>query len=129
MRLSSQLFILASIAALVDAAALSTVKLDYGTFTGLTNTTTGIIYFRGVQYADAPVDASIYAAGCIANTQTATTSTTSEDCLFLNVFLPIATTASSALPVLVYFHGGGFEEQSTHTYPPENIIQGSADET
>ncbi|KAF7349966.1 Carboxylic ester hydrolase [Mycena venus] len=145
MRLSSQFFILASIVALVDAAALSTVKLDYGTFTGLTNTTTGIIYFRGVQYADAPVgvlrwqapvsppttqlgevDASNYAAGCIANTQTATTSTTSEDCLFLNVFLPIATTAYSALPVLVYFHGGGFEGQSTHIYPPENIIQGSA---
>ncbi|KAF8183336.1 Alpha/Beta hydrolase protein [Mycena galopus ATCC 62051] len=144
MRLSSQFFILASIAALVDAAALSTVKLDYGTFSGLTNTTTGIIYFRGVRYADAPVgalrwqapvsppttqlgevDASNYAAGCIANTQAATTSTTSEDCLFLNVFLPIATTAYSALPVLVYFHGGGFEGQNTHTYPPENIIQGS----
>ncbi|KAJ7020422.1 Alpha/Beta hydrolase protein [Mycena alexandri] len=128
MRLSSQLFLLASIAALVDAAA-STVKLDYGTFTGLTNTTTGVIHFRGVRYADSPVGAlrwhapvsprrldsgrsTRYAAGCIANTQTATTSTTSEDCLFLNVFLPIATTAYSALPVLVYFHGGGFEEQS-----------------
>ncbi|KAJ7775714.1 alpha/beta-hydrolase, partial [Mycena maculata] len=112
-----------------------------GTFTALTNTTNGLIYFRGVRYADAPVgalrwqapvsppttqlgnvDASEYAAECIANTQTSTTSTTSEDCLFGNVFIPIATTAKSALPVLIYFHGGGFESGSSRDAPPENIV-------
>jgi hypothetical protein len=69
----SRIALAAYIAVLVDAAALSTVALDCklnglflfsdmflmfppdGTFTGLTNTTTGIIYFRGVRYADPPV--------------------------------------------------------------------------
>ncbi|KAJ6615454.1 hypothetical protein B0H10DRAFT_62395 [Mycena sp. CBHHK59/15] len=36
---------------------LSTVSLDYGNFTGLTNTTNGIIYFRGIRYADPPLGA------------------------------------------------------------------------
>ncbi|KAJ7062789.1 alpha/beta-hydrolase [Mycena amicta] len=125
-------------------AALTSVALDYGTFNGLADTTQGIIYFRGVRYAEPPVgdlrwrapvppstnlgtvDASQFRNSCIANTQTATTSTTSEDCLFGNVYIPIATTATSALPVLVFFHGGGFEGGSSHDAPPENIIQGSA---
>jgi carboxylesterase type B len=54
------------------------------------------------------------------------------------VFLPIATTNLSALPVLVYFHGklastspthfthpdsgGGFESGRTSKYPPENLV-------
>lgn len=58
--------------ALAVAAPLSTVTLDCedlilpllrvnsslltdGTFTGLTNTSSGIVYFRGVRFADAPV--------------------------------------------------------------------------
>ncbi|KAJ7124493.1 Alpha/Beta hydrolase protein [Mycena epipterygia] len=145
MLLPTSLVLLASIPVLVDAAALSTVTLDYGSFTGLTNTTTAIIYFRGVRYADPPVgalrwqapvsppttqlgkvNASTYASECIANTQTATTSTTSEDCLFGNIYIPIATTATSALPVLIYFHGGGFESGSSRDAPPENIVQSSA---
>ncbi|KAJ7711141.1 Alpha/Beta hydrolase protein [Mycena olivaceomarginata] len=135
----------ASIAVLVDAAALSTVALDYRTFTGVTNTTTGIIYFRGVRYADPPVGelrwraavsppttqlgnvtATDFGAACIATPQVAATSSTSEDCLFGNVYVPIATTANSTLPVLVYFHGGGFEAGSSNAYSPENIIQPSA---
>ncbi|KAJ7342585.1 alpha/beta-hydrolase [Mycena albidolilacea] len=116
-----------------------------GTFTGVTNTTTGIIYFRGVRYADPPVGelrwraavsppttqlgnvtATDFGAACIATPQVAATSSTSEDCLFGNVYVPIATTANSTLPVLVYFHGGGFEAGSSNAYSPENIIQPSA---
>ncbi|KAJ7080839.1 Alpha/Beta hydrolase protein [Mycena epipterygia] len=51
---------------------------------------------------------------------------TSEDCLFGNVFIPITTEPTSKLPVLVYFHGGGFEAGSAITAPPDNLIQGSA---
>jgi para-nitrobenzyl esterase len=32
----------------------------------------------------------------------------SEDCLYLNVWMPANATASSAMPVLVYYYGGGF---------------------
>ncbi|KAF7324036.1 Carboxylic ester hydrolase [Mycena kentingensis (nom. inval.)] len=126
-------------------AALTTVTLDYGTFNGLADTGQGIVYYRGVRYADAPVgdlrwrapvsppsahigtvDASQFGANCIANTQRAVTDSTSEDCLFGNVYIPIDTEKSSGLPVLVYFHGGGFEGGSSHDAAPENIIQGSA---
>ncbi|KAJ7210647.1 Alpha/Beta hydrolase protein [Mycena haematopus] len=119
----SRIVLAAAIAILVDAAALSTVTLDYGTFTGLTDTTSGIIYFRGVRYADPPVgalrwraavspptthlgnvNATAFGDACIATSQAAVTSSTSEDCLFGNVYVPIATTARSALPVLIYFH-------------------------
>ncbi|KAJ6615453.1 Alpha/Beta hydrolase protein [Mycena sp. CBHHK59/15] len=144
--LSALLGLLAFFAVSIDAAALSTVTLDYGTFTALTNTTNGLIYFRGIRYADAPVgalrwqapvsppttqlgnvDASNYANACIINSQTATTSTTSEDCLFGNVYIPITTTANSSLPVMIYFHGGGFESGSTRDNPPENIVLSSAE--
>ncbi|KAF8186132.1 alpha/beta-hydrolase [Mycena galopus ATCC 62051] len=135
-----------SFAALVNAAALSTVTLDYGTFTGLTDTTTGIVYFRGIRYADPPVGAlrwraavsppttqlgnvtaTAFGDACIATTQTAVTSSTSEDCLFGNVYIPIATTASSALPVLIYFHGGGFGSGSSDSFAPENLVQPSVE--
>ncbi|KAF7324449.1 Carboxylic ester hydrolase [Mycena venus] len=144
MHLPSRIVLTAYIATLVDAAALSTVTLDYGTFTGVTNTTSAIIYFRGLRYADPPVGAlrwraaispptsklgnvtaADFGAACIATTQPAVSSSTSEDCLFGNVYVPIATTARSALPVLVYFHGGGFEGGSSNGFAPENIIQPS----
>ncbi|KAJ7039383.1 alpha/beta-hydrolase [Mycena alexandri] len=146
--LSPSRIVLATTILLADAAAaaavLSTVALDYGTFTGQVNTTTEIVYFRGVRFADPPVgnlrfrapvspptthlgnvNASNFAATCIATTQSATTSTTSEDCLFGNIYLPITTTPTSALPVLVYFHGGGFEGGEARDFAPENIIQNS----
>ncbi|KAJ7210644.1 alpha/beta-hydrolase [Mycena haematopus] len=129
----------------VDAAALSTVTLDYGTFTGLTNTTNGIIYFLGIRYADPPigvlrwrapvsppsthlgnVNATALGFACIATTQKNSGATTDEDCLFGNVYIPINTTEASKLPVLVFFHGGGFETGRTRDAPPENILLSSA---
>ncbi|KAJ6579635.1 alpha/beta-hydrolase [Mycena vulgaris] len=137
---------LLSHSASVAAAALSTVALDYGTFTGLTNTTNGIIYFRGIRYADPPVgelrwrapvsppskhlgnvNATTFGFACIATTQKGSGPTTDEDCLFGNVYSPIATRATSKLPVMVYFHGGGFETGRTADAPPENILLGSAE--
>ncbi|KAF7358991.1 Carboxylic ester hydrolase [Mycena sanguinolenta] len=150
----------------LTAAPLSTVTLDCtsfaynsikhhskpchfildGTFTGQTNTTTGLIYFRGIRYADPPtgklrwmapvsppskhlgkVTATSFGFACIGTTQTDAGPTTSEDCLFGNVYIPIATTATSALPVLVFFHGGGFETGRSTKYPPENIVLSSAE--
>ena len=41
----------------------------------------------------------------------------SEDCLSLNIFVPASPAApASPLPVMVWIHGGGFVELSTHIY-------------
>ncbi|KAJ7490788.1 Alpha/Beta hydrolase protein [Mycena latifolia] len=146
MMLSTSIFCIAACQALLTRAApLSTVALDYGTFNGYTDTASGLIYFRGIRFADPPLgalrwqapvsppsknlgqaDATAFGSACIATTQKSSGPTTSEDCLFGNVYIPIATTAASALPVLVYFHGGGFESGRTSKYPPENIVLASA---
>ncbi|KAJ7223521.1 Alpha/Beta hydrolase protein [Mycena pura] len=107
-------------ASLVHAAPLSTVTLDYGTFTGVSNTSSGIIYFRGVPFADPPIgDLRWRAPVSPPSKHLGTVDATS-------VYIPIHATAADGMPVLVYFHGGGFELGDTHTAPPENIIQGSA---
>ena len=47
------------------------------------------------------------------------TSTASEDCLQLDVTAP--TGVGSALPVIVYIHGGGFTGGTTSTYPEQEL--------
>ncbi|KAG6812960.1 hypothetical protein H0H92_015079 [Tricholoma furcatifolium] len=97
----------------------TTVTLDYGTFNGVRDDSTGIIAFKGIRFADAPigdlrwkapvspptehlgiVDASQFGAKCVQTTQTSIVSGYSEDCLFTNVFIP-NTTSSEPLPVMV----------------------------
>ncbi|KAF8904132.1 alpha/beta-hydrolase [Gymnopilus junonius] len=115
--------------------------LSDGTFNGLRNESTGIINFKGVRFADPPtgnlrfaisVENSIlligfsqFANACIETPQNSVTSGTSEDCLFGNVYIPINTHLDDKLPVLVWFHGGGFQEGNTRDAPPELIIQSS----
>ncbi|KAJ7089381.1 Alpha/Beta hydrolase protein [Mycena epipterygia] len=128
------------------ATPLSTVTLDSSIFITALHTSTGIGYYRGVHFAGAPVgnlrwhapvsppsmhlghvDASQYGRACISTSaNNSVPGSTSEDCLFGNVFILIATKPTSKLPVLVYFHGGGFETGSAITAPPDNLIQGSA---
>ncbi|KAF5315421.1 hypothetical protein D9619_007425 [Psilocybe cf. subviscida] len=122
------------------------VTLDYGTFNGVEDDSTKIISFRGVRFADAPVgnlrwrapvsppskhlgtvNASQFGDICIQAGQTKVDAGSSEDCLFGNVFIPSATKADSKLPVLVWFHGGGFQVGDTHGSPPELILGSSAE--
>ena len=46
----------------------------------------------------------------------------SEDCLTLNIFRPTGTNTSSALPVMVWIYGGGFQEGESSTYNATEII-------
>ena len=40
---------------------------------------------------------------------------TSEDCLYLNVWVPVVKRANAKLPVMVFFYGGGFRQGSAST--------------
>jgi para-nitrobenzyl esterase len=46
---------------------------------------------------------------------------TSEDCLFLNVFAP-ASRQGSRLPVMVWIHGGGFVGGESNDYNPSGLV-------
>lgn len=133
--------------------------LDYGTFIGEQDDDAGIINFRGVRYADAPVgdlrwrapvsppssnlgevDASSFPAACIRSTadgaeeeevvfkySSAAVSGYSEDCLFLNVYVPVSTAADDSLPVLVFIHGGGFQVGDPDSDPPDYLLSSSSE--
>jgi carboxylesterase type B len=48
----------------------------------------------------------------------------SEDCLYLNVFKPLNTTAPKPLPIMIFFYGGSWKEGSASffLYNPSQII-------
>ena len=54
-----------------------------------------------------------------------TGNTTSEDCLFLDVYAPSNTTASSKLPVFFFIQGGGFNTDSNANYNGSGLIKAS----
>lgn len=45
----------------------------------------------------------------------------SEDCLYLNVFVPMEARNTSRLPCLVWIHGGGYEFGSSNMYDPTKL--------
>ncbi|KAL1725854.1 Alpha/Beta hydrolase protein [Schizophyllum commune] len=136
----------------------NTVALDYGTFTGSRNDSTGVINFRGIRYADAPVgdlrwrapvsppsenlgnvNATSFPAACIqarradgdsdpsdGQDKKADEKTYSEDCLFLNVYVPVGTEVNSSLPVLLFLHGGGFQRGDPDDAPADYLFESTA---
>jgi para-nitrobenzyl esterase len=93
--------------------------------------------FKGIPYAAPPVgplrwkppqkaaaltgtfDATKFGSGCPQPKSYFGTASTSEDCLFLNVFAP---TGSGPYPVMFWIHGGAFLYGESSDYDPSKLV-------
>jgi para-nitrobenzyl esterase len=118
------------------AAAGPTARTSTGTLTGRTDG--AVDRFEGVRYAEAPVgdlrlaptrparttsaalDASRPGPACPQDLG-APSGAEDEDCLFLNVVRPAGGSARG-LPVVVWWHGGGFTRGSGAGFDPRRMV-------
>ena len=123
--------------ACTSSAAVPKAKVEQGLLQGTVED--GLTIYRGVPFAAPPVgdlrwkapqpaahwdgvrNADKFAPQCL---QGIPGITTSEDCLYLNVWTP-AKSASAHVPVLVWIYGGGFSVGGTSvpTYSGEKLAQ------
>ena len=114
----------AALSAQTVAATFVTVKSPAGALRG--SEREGLRSFLGVPYAKAPMgdlrwrppqpmpawsgtrDALQFGAQCVQGQRAGAPAAMSEDCLFLNIWVP-ATPKSRHLPVMVWVHGGAFK--------------------
>ncbi|MDB5124075.1 MAG: carboxylesterase [Mucilaginibacter sp.] len=143
------LFVLPALFFLTPAIAQQNspqVKINNGTLRGTYNTATGIRSFKGIPFAAPPVGDLRWKEPQPVGDWTGVrkadhfghmpmqkrvfadmvfrADTTSEDCLYLNVWTP-AKSSAQKLPVLVYFYGGGFVggDGSELRYDGESMAQ------
>src|SRR5580658_3506168 len=131
------------VAALTTASA-QTVVTDTGTFTGVPSPSdpAAVDVFFGIRYAAAPqgtarwtppqpptpptgtVLAEFPGPACPQAGSTAPLPQ-SEDCLFLNVYVPATATTHSHLPVYLWIHGGALVTGTGAGYDPSLMVAGN----
>ena len=118
-------------ASIPDVSLSSIVTLQDGTIQGNPRDTNGVISFKGIPYAEPPVNELRWKSPLPAKSWKATLNATnfgatcwggpglnamdsngiatqSEDCLTVNIWTP-ANTTTQKLPVMVWIYGGGFQ--------------------
>jgi para-nitrobenzyl esterase len=126
--------------AISAASIATTVVTDTGAFTGIPSPSAeGVSVFFGIRYAappegtlrwtppqppalpTAPVLAAIPGPACPQPASTAPLPQ-SEDCLFLNVYVPTHVQAHAKLPVFVWIHGGALVTGTGAIYDPSAMV-------
>lgn len=113
-----------------------TVHIDHGVVRG--KVVGGVRQFLGIPYAAPPVgglrwrppqpaarwhgvrDATRFAPHCAQSASPFGVASTSEDCLYLNVFTP--SPARPGAPVMVWIHGGGLVTGESEDYDPAPLV-------
>ena len=108
------------------------LKVESGSLKGVVSG--GVIQLRGIPYAAPPLGVLRWAApksapswtGIRDSSQFASTcpqgKSFNEDCLYLNVTVPLASPSKKRKPVMVWLHGGGLSAGSPDTYDAARLV-------
>src|ERR1700761_33244 len=66
--------------------------------------------------------ATQFGANCAQPASPYGTASSSENCLYLNVYTPRATSARTRLPVMVWLHGGAFDYGESNDFDPAPLV-------
>jgi len=123
----------------VTLAVQSVVNLNYTSYRG-TALQNGVTQWLGLRYAAPPLgqlrfaapqppavssgvrDANAHGPTCLGTNAGPSTNTSSEDCLFLDIYAPSNATQGSKLPVYVFIQGGGFNSNSNANYNGSGLV-------
>lgn len=127
-----RLFILIVVGTSVCGGSTVTIQTRLGKMMGLSefNNINGVLYtynvFKRIPFAKPPIgdlrfeepvpfgswegtlDATMFGPSCIQPPSMPSNFTQSEDCLYLNIYVPVGASASNPKSVMIWIHGGGF---------------------
>ena len=129
-----------------DASELTTIRIDSGRLSGvLVGEQHDVVAYRGIPYAKQPVGdlrwrppqppepwsgvraADEFGPGCLQSRprMSPPPARMDEGCLYLNVWTPAAR-GGEPLPVMVWLHGGGFNQGAGSLYDGEALARRGA---
>ena len=145
------LLLASCVAAAAAAAAPPTVTTRLGKVAGAISDAPTVAAFKGIPYAEPPthqrrwqppvpkaawspamLNATTFGTVCIQGSHV--DNGFGEDCLFLNVYSPLAalpaesgaaTNAAKGLPVMLWIHGGSYTSGASNQYPGEFLVAAS----